>query len=133
MDGKLDRITQGPILAKPAVLIPLEEAEGLLFACRAGMEAALIAVWECGLRGEPLDQELRINVHLAASTAVHQCVSIVRSVYDIAGASAIRRNGVLQRLYRDASCLSHHISVHRDSFEKMGRVRLGFDPLDFKI
>ena len=133
LDGKTDRFTRGPVLAKPAVQIPLEQAEGLLFACHAGMELALKEVWECGLRGEPLDQELRINVHLAASTAVHQCEAIVRSVYDVAGASAIRRNGVLQRLYRDASCLTHHISVSRDSFERIGRVRCGFDPLNWII
>lgn len=133
LDGKTDRFTRGPVLAKPAVQIPLEQAEGLLFACRAGMELALKEVWECGLRGEPLDQRLRINVHLAASTAVHQCAGIVRSVYDIAGASAIRRNGVLQRLYRDASCLTHHISVSDDSFEWIGRVRCGIDPLYWMI
>lgn len=133
LDGKVDRFTQGPVLAKPAIQIPLEEAEGLLFACRAGMELALKEVWESGLRGEPLDQRLRINVHLAASTTVHKCEGIVRSVYDIAGASAIRRNGVLQRLYRDASCLSHHVSVSDDSFERIGRVRCGFDPLTSKI
>jgi alkylation response protein AidB-like acyl-CoA dehydrogenase len=133
LDGKIDRFTRGPVLAKPIIQIPLEEAEGLLFACRAGMALALKDAWESGLRGEPLSQELRINVHLAASTAVHQCEAIVRSVYDIAGASAIRRNGILQRLYRDASCLTHHISVSDGSFERIGRVRCGFDPLNWMI
>jgi len=133
LEGKIDRFTRGPVLAKPVIQIPLEEAEGILFACRAGMTLALNDVWESGLRGEPLSQELRINVHLAASTAVHQCEAIVRSVYDIAGASAIRRNGVLQRLYRDASCLTHHITVSDESFERIGRVRCGFDPLNWMI
>ena len=97
------------------------------------MEKALNDVWQNGLRGEALDQTLRIEMRLATVTAVHQCESIVRSVYDIAGASAIRRSGVLQQLYRDASCLTHHISTNRDSFEKVGRVRGGFDPLDFMV
>jgi indole-3-acetate monooxygenase len=57
----------------------------------------------------------------------------VRSAYDIAGASAIRKSGALQRLYRDASCLTHHISANRDSFEVIGRARCGFDPLTFRI
>ena len=30
LDGKTDRFTRGPVLAKPAVQIPLEQAEGLL-------------------------------------------------------------------------------------------------------
>ena len=133
LGGKNDRFTGNPVLAKSRILNSLEEAEGLLFACRAGMESALKEVWDCGLRSEPMDQELRIKVRLAAVTVVHQCEAIVRSVYDVVGASAIRKASVMQRLYRDASCLTHHVSVNRDSFERTGRVRCGFDPLDFMI
>ncbi|MBN4046476.1 hypothetical protein JYU02_00590 [bacterium AH-315-P15] len=132
LGGKLDRFSGEPVLAKPAILGPLEEAEGLLFACRAGMETALREVWECGLGGKPLDKELGLKIRLAAVTAVHQCAGIVRSVYDVAGASAIRRTGVLQRLYRDASCLIHHISVNRDSFQATGEARCGFDLVNSK-
>ncbi|MGK0172645.1 MAG: alkylation response protein AidB-like acyl-CoA dehydrogenase [Gammaproteobacteria bacterium] len=133
LDGKIDRFTLGPVLAKPAVLNPLEEAEGLLFACHSGMKIALTEIWDSGLQGEPLSPDTRLKIHLAASTAVHQCEAIVRSAYDVAGASAIRRNGVLQRLYRDASCLTHHVTVSRDSFERIGRVRCGFEPLNWAI
>ena len=125
---KKDRFTNKPLLTKTAILVPLEEAEGLYFACRAGMENALKEVWESGLRGKPLDSALSLRIRLAAVTAVHQCAAIVRSVYDVSGASVLSRKGVLQRLYRDASCLTHHISVNRESFEITGRERLGFGP-----
>ncbi len=133
LDGKNDRYTGQPMLSKPVVVNALEEAEGLHHACVAGMEKALNELWQSGLRGEMPDQALRIRMRLAAVTAVHQCESIVRSVYDIVGASALRRGGVLQRLYRDASCLTHHGSVNRNSFEKIGRVRGGFEPIDHTI
>ena len=122
---KKDRFSNKPLLTNPAILAPLEEAEGLYFACRAGMENALKEVWESGLHGKPLNQALSLRIRLAAVTAVHQCTAIVRSVYDVSGASVISKKGVLQRLYRDASCLTHHISVNRKSFETTGIERLG--------
>lgn len=125
---KKDRFTKKPLLTKTAILVPLEEAEGLYFTCRAGMENALKAIWESGLRDQPLDSALSLRIRLAAMAAVHQCAAIVRSVYDDSGASVLSREGVLQRLYRDASCLTHHISVNRESFEITGRERLGFGP-----
>ena len=130
LGAKKDRHTQQPLLAKPSIIIPLEEAEGLYYACRAGMEKALQEVWECGLQGRPLDKTLSLKIRLAAVTAVQQGSAIVRSVYDISGASVISRSGVLQRLYRDASCLTHHISVNRDSFEITGKVRHGIWEMD---
>ena len=38
-----------------------------------------------------------------------------------------------RRLYRDAKCLTHHISANRYSFEMTGRARCGFDPLELKV
>jgi alkylation response protein AidB-like acyl-CoA dehydrogenase len=133
LTGKLDRFTRRPVLEKPALLHRLEEAEGLLFACRAGVEKAVDEVWRTGCRGTALDAEARLRVRLAATTAVHQGERIVRAAYDAAGAAAIRRAGPLQRLLRDASCLTHHVSANLDSFEVVGRVRCGFDPPTFRV
>ena len=44
--GKTDRYTQKPLLENPATQRSLEAAEGLWFACRAGMREALAAMWE---------------------------------------------------------------------------------------
>jgi hypothetical protein len=41
--------------------------------------------------------------------------------------------GVLQRLMREASCLTHHISANQASYELTGRVRCGIDQLSFRI
>jgi alkylation response protein AidB-like acyl-CoA dehydrogenase len=90
-------------------------------------------IWDQAQSGQLLDQELSLLARLATTTAVDQCEGIVRAAYDVAGASAVRWPGVLQRLYRDASYLTHHISANGDSFERVGRVRGGFDLLDFRI
>jgi indole-3-acetate monooxygenase len=90
-------------------------------------------MWESGLRGEPATAELRINARVTAVTAVQKGAEIVRAAYDVAGASAVRRAAVLQRLMREASCLTHHISANQLSYELTGRVRCGIDELHFRI
>ena len=74
-----------------------------------------------------------VNARVAAVTATQRGAEIVRAAYDVAGASAVRRTGVLQRLLRDASCLTHHVAVNQTSYELAGRVRSGIDPLSFRI
>ena len=44
--GKTDRYSQKPLLENAATQRSLEAAEGLWFACRAGMREALAAMWE---------------------------------------------------------------------------------------
>lgn len=131
--GKNDRYTQKPLLEHPSTLRSLEAAEGLWYACRAGMREALAAMWESALRGEPASADARVNARVAAVTAVQKGAEIVRTAYDASGASAVRRAGVLQRLLREASCLTHHISSNQFSYEMTGRVRCGIDKLNFRI
>lgn len=131
--GKTDRYTQRPLLEHPATQRSLEAAEGLWFACRAGMREALATIWQSGLRGEPATADMRVNARVAAVTAVHKGAEIVRAAYDVSGASAVRRAGVLQRLLREASCLPHHISANQVSLELTGRVRCDIDQLSFRI
>lgn len=131
--GKIDRYTQAPLLANAATQRTLEAAEGLWFACRAGLREALGAIWENALRGEPPTTEMRITARVAAVTATQRGAEIVRAAYDVAGASAVRRAGVLQRLMREASCLTHHIAANQASYELTGRVRCGIDELNFRI
>ena len=126
-------MTQRPLLENPATQRSLEAAEGLWWACRAGLREALAAVWDSGLRSEPASQTLRLNARVAGVTAVQRSAEIVREAYDAAGASALRRSGPMQRLLRDASCLTHHISSNLASYEMTGRVRCDIDALNFRI
>ena len=131
--GKLDRYSQQPLLKHPATQRSLEAAEGLWFACRAGMRESMCSVWASAVRGEPLPAQQRVEARVAAVTAVQQSAAIVRVAYDSAGASAVRRSGVLERLLREASCLTHHISTNLASYELTGRVRSGVDKLHLRV
>ena len=109
LQGKTERFTQRPLLQHASIQRSLEAAEGLWFACRAGMREALRAMWQAALRSEPATQAARLDARVAAVTAVQRSAEIVRAAYDAAGASAVHRRGVLQRLLREASCLTHHV------------------------
>jgi len=131
--GKINTTTQRPLLENPATQRSLEAAEGLWWACRAGLREALAAIWDCGLRGESATAALRLDARVAGVTAVQHGAEIVRQAYDACGASALRRSGALQRLLRDASCLTHHVSSNLASYELTGRVRCDIDELSFRI
>jgi len=131
--GKTDRYTNRVLLDNDATQQRLEAAEGLWFACRAGMRGALTEIWEAAMRGEPPSMEMRLTARVAAVTATDMGAEIVRTAYDVAGASAIDRSGVMQRLMREASCLTHHVSAKRASYELTGRVRCGIDRLSFRV
>lgn len=131
--GKLSRRTQQPLLEHPSTSRNLETAEGLWLACRAGMRETLAEIWGQALRGQPATTEQRMNVRLAAATAVHRGAEIVRAAYDVSGAGAVRRSSIMQRLMREGSCLTHHISSNQESFELIGRVRCGIDSLSYLI
>lgn len=133
MRGKVERYSQRPLLQHPSTQRSLEAAEGLWYACRAGLREALRSVWDSALRSEPLSKEQRLNVRVAAVTAVQRSAEVVRMAYDAAGASAVRRGGVLERLLREASCLTHHVSANLASYEQTGRVRSDVDPLSLSI
>lgn len=125
--GKTNRMTQRPLLENPATQRKLEAAEGLWRACRAGLREALTAIWDSALRGEPATTAQRLDASVAGVTAVQRGAEIVREAYDASGASALRRSGALQRLLRDASCLTHHVSSNLASYEVTGRVRCEID------
>ena len=133
LQGKTDRATGKPLLDHPSTQRSLEAAEGLWFALRAGLREALAAIWASAVAGQAPSAEARVNARVAAVTAVHQGTQVVRAAFDVAGASAVHRGGVLQRLLRESSCLIHHVSSNLVSYERTGRVRCGLEPLDFKV
>ncbi len=131
--GKVDKYTRKPVIENAAVLRSLEAAEGLWFACRAGLREALGTIWDHALRDERAPIEATLAVRVAAVTATQRCAEIVRAAWDVSGTGAMRNAGVLQRLLRDASCLTHHVSSNPGSYELTGRVRCGIDRLSFRV
>jgi alkylation response protein AidB-like acyl-CoA dehydrogenase len=100
-------------------------AESALRAARALYYEAIEAAWQAAQRDEPVAVERRNELRLAATHAVRTSAEVVRSMYDLAGGSAIYDGSPLQRYFRDAHTATAHFQVNEASRELPGRILLG--------
>jgi alkylation response protein AidB-like acyl-CoA dehydrogenase len=67
----------------------------------------------------------RTRLRLAATHGARVSADVVRSMYDLAGGSAIYDGAPLQRRLRDAFTATAHFQVNEASRELPGRILLG--------
>ncbi|MHB8690571.1 MAG: acyl-CoA dehydrogenase family protein [Solirubrobacteraceae bacterium] len=100
-------------------------AETSLRAARALYYEAVEAAWVPAQSDGPVAVELKNGLRLAATHAVRTAADVVRSMYDLAGGSAIYDGSPLQRHFRDAHTATAHFQVNEASRELPGRILLG--------
>jgi alkylation response protein AidB-like acyl-CoA dehydrogenase len=100
--------------------------EASLRAARALYYDAIDMTWLAAQRDDrPVSPELRAGLRLAATNAVRTAADVVRSMYDLAGGTAIYDDSPLQRRFRDAHTATAHFQVNEASREIPGRMLLG--------
>ncbi|WP_448580114.1 acyl-CoA dehydrogenase family protein [Thermaurantiacus sp.] len=107
------------------------EAEGQLFAARAGLLAAIEQGWSEALSGA-ISLATRARLRLQATHLVRTAADVTRAAYDLGGGAALYLDSPLQRRFRDAHAMTQHIMVQPATFELAGRVRLGI-PADVSM
>ena len=100
-------------------------AESSLEAARSGYYQAIDVAWQASLDAPPVPLEARTRLRLAATHGVRVSADVVRSMYDLAGGSAIYDGAPLQRRFRDAFTATAHFQVNEASRELPGRILLG--------
>jgi indole-3-acetate monooxygenase len=100
-------------------------AEGSLSAARAFYYATVDAAWRAAQLDEPVPIALRNDLRLSATHAVRTSAEVARTMYDLAGGSAIYDDSPLQRHFRDAHTATAHFQVNAASRELPGRILLG--------
>lgn len=100
-------------------------AESALEGARALYYQAIDAAWQASQRPEPVSIEARTRLRLAATHGVRTAATVVGSMYDLAGGSAIYDDSPLQRRFRDAFTATAHFQVNEASRELPGRLLLG--------
>jgi alkylation response protein AidB-like acyl-CoA dehydrogenase len=100
-------------------------ADANLNAARALYYESIDAAWRAAQAEEPVSVELRNQLRLAATHAVRTSAEVARSMYDLAGGSAIYDHSPLQRRFRDAHTATAHFQVNEASRELPGRILLG--------
>jgi indole-3-acetate monooxygenase len=110
---------------RSATQAAVAEAESSLRAARALYYESIEAAWRAAQGDEPVPVTRRNDVRLAATHAVRTSADVVRSLYDLAGGTAIYDDSPLQRRFRDAHTATAHFQVNAASREVPGRILLG--------
>lgn len=99
-------------------------AESALGAARALYYEATETAWRASQQPDPVPVALRNRLRLAATHAARTSADVVRSMYDLAGGTAIYDTSPLQRRFRDAFTATAHFQVNEASRELPGRLLL---------
>ena len=110
---------------RSTIQVAVAAAESALEAARAGYHQAIDAAWQASQDGPPVPLETRTRLRLAATHGVRVSADVVRTMYDLAGGSAIYDGAPLQRRFRDAFTATAHFQVNEASRELPGRILLG--------
>jgi alkylation response protein AidB-like acyl-CoA dehydrogenase len=93
-------------------------------AARALLFEAVEACWTMAQASGEISLKARADLRLACTHAAHVGAEATRVVYDLAGGSAVYLDHPLQRRFRDAHVMTHHIMVAPATLELTGRVML---------
>jgi indole-3-acetate monooxygenase len=110
---------------RSTIQVAVASAESSLEAARAGYYQAIDAAWQASQDATPVPLEARTRLRLAATHGVRVSADVVRTMYDLAGGSAIYDGAPLQRRFRDAFTATAHFQVNEASRELPGRILLG--------
>jgi alkylation response protein AidB-like acyl-CoA dehydrogenase len=110
---------------RPTIQRAVAAADSALEGARALYYQAIDATWGASQDELAVPVEARTRLRLAATHGVRVAADVVRSMYDLAGGSAIYDGAPLQRRFRDAFTATAHFQVNEASRELPGRILLG--------
>jgi alkylation response protein AidB-like acyl-CoA dehydrogenase len=113
---------------RPTAQVAVGEAEGLYQAARTVLTDAVDRVWARGVAGVQFDNRALAQQRLGVVTAVRLAADAIDKLHDAAGMSAVARDTVLERCWRDVHTMTQHYILSPAKYEVAGRVMLGLDP-----
>ena len=125
VQGKVAPGSSRPLAARTPTQVTVAAAEASLRAARAFYYDAIETAWQAAQLNEPVAVAHRTDLRLAATHAARTGADVVRSMFDLAGGTAIYDDSPLQRRFRDAHTATAHFQVNEASRELPGRVLLG--------
>jgi alkylation response protein AidB-like acyl-CoA dehydrogenase len=112
------------------VQVEVARAEARLRAARAGLYQALDEASALAASTSPTDPKTlasRAQLRLAACHAATDCAAVTAAMYELGGGAAIYTSNPLQRQFRDAHVVTHHLMVSSTALTMAGRVLLGVE------
>jgi alkylation response protein AidB-like acyl-CoA dehydrogenase len=107
-----------------AVQGTIGRTEASLRAARAYLYTTAAEVWRDLVRGNPLTEEHRIALRIAATWTIHQSASVVDTAYHMAGATAVFSANKFERRFRDMHAIAQQIQARDTHYEDAGKAIL---------
>jgi alkylation response protein AidB-like acyl-CoA dehydrogenase len=107
-----------------AVQGKIGRTEASLRAARAYLYATAAEVWRDLSRGEPITEEHRIALRIAATWTIHQSAAVVDTAYHMAGATAVFAANGFERRFRDMHTIAQQIQARDTHYEDAGKAIL---------
>lgn len=98
--------------------------EATLRAARAYLYTTAGEVWRDLARGEPLTEQHRIALRIAATWTIHQSAAVVDTAYHMAGATAVFAANKFERRFRDMHAIAQQIQARDTHYEDAGKAIL---------
>lgn len=99
--------------------------EATLRAARAYLYTTAGEVWRDLSRGDPLTEQHRIALRIAATWTIHQSAAVVDTAYHMAGATAVFARNKFERRFRDMHAIAQQIQARDTHYEDAGKAILG--------
>lgn len=96
-------------------------------AARVLLHTALEDVWAHCEQGTPVTSEQRARVWRSALHAAQRSKSVLTTVYEAAGTSALYVDCPIERLHRDIHAVTQHVILAPMWMVEAGRISLGFE------
>jgi indole-3-acetate monooxygenase len=113
---------------RSSVQSDLARAEALVRAARALLLEVAEELWETTERTGETPMKLRALVRLASAHAAVSSVQAMDLMYTAGGATSLREENRIERLFRDVHAAAQHLAVIPHNFELAGRVLLSLNP-----
>jgi alkylation response protein AidB-like acyl-CoA dehydrogenase len=126
--SKVQATRTNPLSERATAQIDLAHAEAAVHSARAFLYQSVEEGWREIIAGNPISQQLRALIRLAATDCVQRCAQAVDLMYHAAAATAIYESCELERCFRDAHVVTAHIVVQPAMYEAVGRVLFDLPP-----
>ncbi len=113
---------------RASVQSDLARAEALVRAARALLLEVAQELWETTEQTGETSMRLRALVRLACAHVAISSAQAVDLMYTAGGASSLREDNRLERLFRDVHAAAQHLAVIPHNFELAGKVLFGINP-----
>ena len=123
--GKKPAQSNRTLAERATVQVDVAKAEAAWRSARALMREVVDEAWEVAVAGDPLSDEHRRRLRLAATNAAWRSAAAVDLMYSAGGGSSIHESSALQRVFRDVHVATQHGMVAERSLEPLGRMALG--------